>query len=142
MQRQAGGLNMIRNDIARIALLIVTAVIFLVIAVRAVAAPEAMASALGYALLGPNGYSEFFAIYLGVWVATAGLALLAALRIRQALLGDLVAMFVLAQPAGRLVALLKFGAPEGFLLAIFALEAVGGLLILGVRPSVGENAAG
>lgn len=131
---------MIRNDIARKSLLIATAAIFLVIAVRAVAAPEAMASALGYALQNPNGYSEFLAIYLGVWVATAGLALLAALRIQEALLGDLVGMFVLAQPAGRLVALLKFGAPEGFLLAMFALEAVGGLLILGIRPSARASA--
>src|SRR4051812_25738697 len=95
-----------------------------------------MAAGLGYVLTGANGHSEFYAIYLGVWLATAALAIHAALRVRQALLGDLVAMFVLAQPAGRLFALVKFGLPEGLLLAMFALETIGGLLILGVRPSL------
>lgn len=126
---------MIRNDIVRRTLLSLTALIFVVIAVRAVVAPEQMASGLGYVLTGPNGYSEFYAIYLGVWLATAILAILAAVRVRQALIGDLVAIFVLAQPAGRLFALSRFGLPEGLLLVMFALETVGGLLILSVRPS-------
>ena len=116
-------------------LLVLTALIFIVIAVRAVFAPEQMAAGLGYVLAGSNGYSEFYAVYLGVWLATAVLAILAAVRIRQSLIGDLVAMFVLAQPVGRLFALTMFGLPEGVLLAMFALEAVGGLLILSVRPS-------
>ena len=126
---------MIHNDIVRRILLVLTALIFVVIAVRAVFAPEQMASGLGYVLTGSNGYSEFYAIYLGVWLATAALAILAAFRIRQPLIGDLVAMFILAQPVGRLFALVRFGLPEGMLLAMFALEAVGGLLILSVRPS-------
>lgn len=126
---------MIHSDIIRRILLVLTALIFIVIAVRTVLAPEKMASGLGYVLVGSNGYSEFYAIYLGVWLATAALAILAAVRIRQSLLGDLVAMFVLAQPVGRLFALVRFGFPEGVLLAMFVLEAVGGLLILGVRPS-------
>ena len=112
-----------------------TALIFVAIALRAVIAPEKMASGLGYVLTRPNGYSEFYAIYLGVWLATARLAILAAVRIRQALLGDLLAMFVLAQPVGRLYAIAHSGLPEGFLLAMFVLEAVGGLLILSIRPS-------
>ena len=116
-------------------LLSLAALVFVVIAVRAVAVPEQMASGLGYVLTGSNGYSEFYAIYLGVWLATAILAILAAVRVRQALIGDLVAMFVLAQPAGRLFALVSHGPPEGVLLALFALETIGGLLILGVRPS-------
>ena len=79
--------------------------------------------------------SEFHAIYLGVWLATAILAILAAVRIRQALHGDLLAMFVLAQPLGRLIAVIRFGLPEGPLLFMFALEAIGGLAVLCVRPS-------
>ena len=126
---------MIHNDIIRRILLVLTALIFIVIAVRAVFAPEQMAAGLGYVLTGSNGYSEFYAIYLGVWLATAALAILAAVRVRQSLIGDLVAMFVLAQPVGRLFALARFGLPEGLLLVMFVLEAVGGLLILGVRPS-------
>ena len=126
---------MIHSDIARRILLGLTALIFVAIAVRAVVAPEQMASGLGYVLTGSNGYSEFFAIYLGVWLATAILAIIAAIRVRQPLIADLVAMFVLAQPVGRSFALVRFGLPEGLLLAMFALEAVGGLLILVVRPS-------
>ena len=126
---------MIHSDIVRRVLLNLTALVFVVIAVRAVVAPEQMASGLGYVLSGANGYSEFYAIYLGVWVATAMLAIFAAVRVRQPLIGDLVAMFVLAQPLGRLFALMRFGLPEGMLLGMFALETVGGLLILCVRPS-------
>lgn len=126
---------MIHSDITRRILLYLTALVFVVIAARAVIAPEQMASGLGYALKGANGHSEFYAIYLGVWLATAILAILAAVRIRHSLIGDLVAMFVLAQPIGRLFALVSFGLPEGLLLAMFALETVGGLLILAVRPS-------
>lgn len=126
---------MVHSSIVRRILLVLTALIFIAIAVRAVLAPEQMASGLGYVLTGSNGYSEFYAIYLGVWLATAALAILAAVRIRQPLIGDLVAMFLLAQPAGRLFALVRFGLPEGLLLAMFVLEAVGGLLIFSVRPS-------
>ncbi len=126
---------MIHSDITRRILLYLTALVFVAIAVRAVIAPEQMASGLGYVLKGANGHSEFYAIYLGLWLATAILAILAAVRIRHSLIGDLVAMFVLAQPIGRLFALVSFGLPEGLLLAMFALETVGGLLILTVRPS-------
>ena len=126
---------MIHSDLVRRILLSLTALVFIVIAARGVFAPEQMAAGLGYVLTGPNGHSEFYAIYLGVWLATAALAILAAVRVRQPLIGDLVAMFVLAQPVGRLFALVRFGLPEGLLLAMFALEAFGGLLILGVRPS-------
>jgi len=126
---------LIHSDITRRILLYLTALVFVAIAVRAVIAPEQMASGLGYVLKGANGHSEFYAIYLGLWLATAILAILAAVRIRHSLIGDLVAMFVLAQPIGRLFALVSFGLPEGLLLAMFALETVGGLLILTVRPS-------
>ncbi len=126
---------MIHSDIMRRTLLYLTALVFVVIAARAVIAPEQMASGLGYVLKGANGHSEFYAIYLGVWLATAILAILAAVRIRYSLIGDLVAMFVLAQPVGRFFALMRFGLPEGMLLGMFALETVGGLFILSVRPS-------
>jgi Na+-driven multidrug efflux pump len=125
----------IHSDIIRRVLLNVTALVFVVIAARAVVTPDEMASSLGYVLSGANGYSEFYAIYLGVWAATAILAVVAAVRVRQPLIGDLVAMFVLAQPVGRMFALMRFGLPEGTLLGMFALETVGGLLILYVRPS-------
>ena len=127
--------QMIQSDIVRRILLSLTALIFIVISASGLFAPEQMAAGLGYVLTGPNGYSEFYAVYLGVWLATAALAILAAVRVRQSLIGDLVAMFVLAQPVGRLFALVRFGLPEGLLLAMFTVEVFGGLLILCVRPS-------
>ena len=66
--------------------------------------PDRIASAMGLFLVGVNGYSQFYAIYVGVRLATAGLALLAARHGDQPILGDLTALFLLAQPAGRLAA--------------------------------------
>lgn len=126
---------MIRSNIARQTLLILTALIFVAIAVKTAFFPDESAAALGYSLLKPNGYSELYAVYVGVWLATAFLCLLASVRVRQPLLGDLAAMFVLAQAVARLLALPQFGLPEGPLLAFFALESIGGLALLMVRPS-------
>ena len=126
---------MLRSDLIRKIALCLTAAVFIIIAIRAVMAPEKMAAGLGYTLNGANGYSEFHAIYFGVWIATAILALLAANRIREPLFGDLVALFVLAQPAGRLIGLAKSGWPHGFLLAMFAIETAGGMALLAIRPA-------
>ena len=127
--------NMICHDLSRRICLCLTAIVFFAIAVRAILAPEKMAHGLGYVLSNQNSYSEFYAIYFGVWIATGGLALLAAIRVRQVLLGDLVAMFVLAQPVGRGWALLQYGPPEGTLLVLSMVELIGGLILLLVRPS-------
>lgn len=83
-----------------------------------------------------NGYSQFYASYVGVRVATAALAYLAAGRRDQPLLGDLTAMFLLAPPAGRLIAALVIGLPTGFLFAVCAVELLAGLALLALRPPV------
>jgi hypothetical protein len=126
---------LIESDLARQVLLCLTALTFLVLAVRTVFSPEKVAFELGYTLGGANGYSELFAIYFGLWLASAALALFAAARVDDPLLGDIVALLVLAQPFGRCVALVRFGMPRGPLMVFFALEVVGGLLLLAVRPS-------
>lgn len=126
---------MIKSDVARQVLFGITALIFFLIAVRALLMPEKLASGLGYTLQAPNGYSELFAVYVGVWMATAVLALVAIYRTRDALIGDLLALFVLAQPVGRLIALFQYGPPQGTLLFMFFVEAVGGIALLLVRPS-------
>ena len=59
----------------------VAALVLAVIAVRAVAVPEQMASGLGHVLTGPNGYSEFYAIYLGVLLALFALETIGGLLI-------------------------------------------------------------
>jgi hypothetical protein len=96
--------------------------------------PDRVATAMGLFLVGVNGYSQFYAIYVGVRLATAGLAVLAARRGDQPILGDLVALFLLAQPAGRLVAAFAIGLPRGVLFAICGIELLAGLALLALRP--------
>lgn len=126
---------MIYDDFLRQILLATTAATFLGFALWALIKPNSLARVLGYELRAPNGQSEFHAIYIGVFLGQFALCLLAAYRIEDYVLGDLVAVFLLAQPLGRLVALTRFGAPTGLLRLLFALEAVGGVALLLVRPT-------
>jgi len=96
--------------------------------------PDRVATAMGLFLVGVNGYSQFYAIYVGMRLAIAGLAWLAASRGDQPLLGDLVAVFLLAQPAGRLVAAFAIGLPNGSLLIVSGIELLAGLALLALRP--------
>ena len=96
--------------------------------------PDRIATMLGMLLVGVNGYSQFFAIYVGVRLATAALALLAARHGDQPILGDITAWFILAQPAGRLVAAFAVGLPQGLLLIVCGLEILAGGLLLVLRP--------
>ena len=96
--------------------------------------PDRVADVMGEFPVGVNGYSQFYAIHVGVRFATAFLALLAARRADQAVLGDITALFILAQPAGRLAASFAIGLPEGSLLAVSGIELAGGLLLLALRP--------
>lgn len=103
-------------------------------ALAALLDPDRIASAMGLFLVGVNGYSQFYAIYVGVRLATAMLAYLAARQGDQPILGDLTALFLLAQPAGRLVAAFAIGLPKGVLLAVCAVELLAGLSLLALRP--------
>jgi len=103
-------------------------------ALAALLDPDRVATAMGLFLVGVNGYSQFFAIYVGVRLATAALALLAARQGDQPLLGDITALFVLAQPAGRFVAAFAIGLPQGLLLVVCGIELAAGLLLLALRP--------
>ena len=96
--------------------------------------PDRVATAMGLFLVGVNGYSQFYAIYVGMRLAIAGLAWLAASRSDQPLLGDLLAFFLLAQPAGRLVAAFAIGLPRGTLLIVCAVELAAGLALWALRP--------
>ena len=126
---------MIKSDIVRKIFFGITAAVFILIAVRAALFPERMASGLGYTLSAPNGFSEMYAVYVGVWVATAVLALVAIFRVSDPLFGDLLAVFLLAQPIARLLALPKWGMPQGTLFVMFIVESIGGIALLLLRPS-------
>lgn len=115
-------------------LLQVTATASSLAALSALLDPDRIANALGLFLVGVNGYSQFYAIYVGVRLATAGLALLAARRGDQPILGDLAALFILAQPLGRLVASFAIGLPQGSLFVVSGIELLVGLALLLLRP--------
>jgi len=103
-------------------------------ALAAMLDPDRIALAMGVFLIGVNGYSQFYAIYVGVRLATAGLALLAARRGDLPILGDLAALFILAQPLGRMVAAFAIGLPRGLLFVICGIELAVGLALLLLRP--------
>lgn len=115
-------------------LLQVTATASSLAALSALLDPDRIANALGLFLVGVNGYSQFYAIYVGVRLATAGLALLAARRGDQPVLGDLAALFILAQPLGRIVAAFAIGLPQGSLFVVSGIELLVGLALLLLRP--------
>ena len=98
--------------------------------------PDRVAQGMGEFPVGVNGYSQFYAIYVGVRLATAGLALLAARQGDQPILGDITALFILAQPAGRFIAAFAIGLPQGFLLVVCGIELAGGLALLALRPAL------
>jgi ABC-type transport system involved in cytochrome c biogenesis permease subunit len=66
------------------------------VALAALLDPDRVANAMGLFPVGVNGYSQFYALYVGVRLATAGLALLAARQGDQPILGDLAALFVVS----------------------------------------------
>lgn len=103
-------------------------------ALAALLNPDRMADAMGLFLVGVNGYSQFYALYVGVRLATAGLALLAARQGDQPILGDLAALFILAQPLGRFVAAFAIGLPQGLLFVVSGIELAVGLALIGLRP--------
>jgi hypothetical protein len=103
-------------------------------ALAAMLDPDRIASVMGLFLVGVNGYSQFYAIYVGTRLATAALALLAARQGEPPVLGDITALFVLAQPAGRFIAALAIGLPQGSLLVVCAIEVACGLALLALRP--------
>jgi hypothetical protein len=103
-------------------------------ALAAMLDPDRIATVMGVFLVGVNGYSQFYAIYVGTRLATAALALFAARQGEPPVLGDITAMFVLAQPVGRFIAAFAIGLPQGFLLVVCGIELAGGLALLALRP--------
>jgi hypothetical protein len=125
----------VRSSRVRQGLLGVTALVFASIAVGSIVAPHTMAEGLGYTLGNVDALSEFRAVYVGVWLATAALLIMAMRRVQEPLLGDLGAMLVLGQVGGRILSILLDGMPSGRIWPMFILEAAGGLALFIVRPS-------
>lgn len=111
-----------------------TGLVFAGIALASALAPHRMAEGLGYTLSNVDALSEFRAVYVGLWTATAVAFWIAARRVHEPLLGDLCALLVLGQVAGRLLSLALDGLPTPRMWPIAGLEAVGAAVLLGVRP--------
>jgi len=126
---------LIRSSRARQVLLGVTALVFAGIAVASLLAPDLMARGVGYTLDSVDARSEFRAVYVGVWLATAVLLVVALRQVEQPLIGDLGALLVLGQSVGRLLSLVLDGAPGPRVWPMFVLETLGGIALLVVRPS-------
>ena len=124
-----------KNSKLRRFLLGVPALVFVLVALASLVAPHRMAEGLGYSLDSVDALSEFRAVYVGVWLATAALLVVALRRVQDALLGDLCAVLILGQTFGRVVSLLLDGIPSGRVWPMFILEALGGAALLVVRPS-------
>ena len=123
-----------RSTIRRF-LLVLTGLVFAGIAIASLAAPDAMAAKLGYQLASTDARSEYFAIYVGLWLAHAAVCFLAARHIAEARLGDVVGLLVLGQVVGRAVAVALDGElPSAKILPFAILEAAGAIAILAVRP--------
>lgn len=124
-----------RRAAARRRLLYAVGFGFALSALAALLDADGTAADMGLFLNGVDGYGQFCATFGGGRLALAALALLAARRGEQPLLGDVTAMFLLAQPAGRLFAALTFGLPQGFSLILCGVQVAGGLLLLALRPA-------
>jgi hypothetical protein len=130
-----------RKAALRIMLLRLIATVSSLAALTALLDPERVAGSMGLFLVGVNGYSQFYALYVGVRLATALLALFAARHGEQPVLGDVTALFVLAQPFGRLVAAVAIGLPQDLLLLVSCVELLTGLLLLLTRERPGPRPA-
>ncbi len=124
-----------KSSKARQFLLGLTALVFALIALASLVAPHKMAEGIGYSLASVDALSEFRAVYVGVWLATAVLLVIALRRVQDALLGDLCAVLILGQTFGRVVSLVLDGIPSERVWPMFILEAVGAVALLVVRPS-------
>jgi hypothetical protein len=123
-----------RSDRARQVLLGVTAAVFAGLAIHALVDPHGTAAHIGYRLDNPDAMSEFRAIYVGLWLATAALLVVALRRVDEPILGDLGALLVAGQVFGRVVSLVLDGPPTARLWPIAGLEAVGAAALFLVRP--------
>lgn len=120
-------------------LLLLVALASSLAALAALLDPDRFAASMGLFLVGVNGYSQFYAIYVGTRLATAALALLSARPGEAPILGDITTLFLLAQPVGRMIAATLIGLPQGLLLIVCGVELACGLGLLALRPRLTEK---
>lgn len=114
--------------------LVLTGLVFLVIATASSLAPQFMAEPLGYALDNPSALNEFRAIYVGLWLAHTVIFFWAAWRSDLLYLGDVAGILLLGQVVGRVFSLAVDGLPDLSILPPAAAELIGFVLIFAFRP--------
>lgn len=113
----------------RALLFVGVALVYLLISVQALLQPSRVMQLLGIRFDNVNGLSEFHAIYVGVWWATAAMLIYAGFVPKEQVLAHFAALLVLAQPIGRTVGLVRKAVPVGNLRLMFGLELLGGVLL-------------
>ena len=119
--------------------LYVIAAVYFCEAVMALVAPETAAELVGYQFQSADGFSEFRAVYLGMWSVLCGWSILAARRAHEPLLGDVVASLVFAESLARILSLVLDGTPGSITYLHIAME-FSPLAILLLRPPSGADA--
>ena len=120
-------------------LLYVVAAVFLAEAVMALYDPHAAAARVGYQVAGPDGLSEYRAVYLGMFGALGVVTIIAARRVREPLLGDVVCAAIVAEAIARFVGIALDGVPGTLHLVNIAMES-SPIVILLLRPTDGVRA--
>lgn len=120
--------------LARRALVFLIGLVYAAVAIANVVAPHEAARAIGLAAMNINGLNELRAVYVGVWLATAAISLLAARRPEDASLHLAITLLVGGQVLGRLVSVLVDGPPTMELLPMATVEVMGVIVLVVVRP--------
>ncbi len=118
----------------RQALLCCVAAVFLVEAAFALVSPEAAAERVGYSISGPDGLSEYRAVYLGMFGVLGVATLFAAWRVTEPLLADVICLAIIGEAVARLIGVAIDGMPSGVHIANIVAESLP-VLILAIRPT-------
>ena len=124
---------MTKNRVRQLLLLGVAAV-FLLEAGVALVNPGAGAARVGYEVSGPDGLSEYRAVYLGMFGALGIATLFAAWNVTEPLLADVICLAIAAEAVARLVGVLIDGVPGNVHLLNIAAESCAFIIFM-IRPS-------
>jgi hypothetical protein len=122
-----------KNRVRQILLFCVAAVLLFEAGV-ALVNPGLAAARVGYEISGPDGLSEYRAVYLGMFGALGIAMLFAARNVAEPLVADVICLAIAAEAVARLVGVVIDGVPGNVHLLNIAAESCA-VLILMIRPS-------
>ena len=113
--------------------LYVIATVYFAEAALALWDPQSAAGLVGYRILSVDGLSEFRAVYVGMWCVLGSVAIVAARRAHEPLLGDVVACVIVGEAIARMISVALDGVPGPISFVHIAME-TSPILILLLRP--------